>query len=429
MIMADIDRLESAVRAIVARNRSDPFKLFVFGKTGAGKSSLINTLLNSQVAREGAGLRSQTKQVEAYTGNSSLEMLQTTVNDVPVVLWDSPGLNDPYISGDETLRTIKDNCQDADLFVYNIQITQSRMGQDDFDSVAELTNALGKGIWKRALFALTFANQLKTRSSSRESDDAKMLKERVSEWKEVLQDAVERAGLSRDQAAEIPIVPTSYRQIPLPGVPDWNNDFWIKGLSRTKHWSKFIAMLQITSGNWIQDQKRIEILADEFERRSVEVGRRLAQLGDQLDEECAAELREALSKADEEFQALVTGKNPLMITQMVVRVLFAHIRQQFIPLQKSLEQILLTHSQSSNISGSGYCVAFSYLPETTEFNPHLKLIHYTLLAQSYMLLCVESYIHWEIVTNPFLELHACNAIHADRSVHSIITYSCLDSIQ
>ena len=74
-------------------------------------------------------------------------------------------------------------------------------------------------------------------------------------------------------------------------------------------------------------------------------------------------------------------------------------------------------------------VLHSLISQKQEFNPHLKLIHYTLLAQSYMLLCVESYIHWEIVINPFLELHACNAIHADRSVHSIITYSCLDSIQ
>ena len=103
-------------------------------------------------------------------------MLQTTVNDVPV---DSPGLNDPYTNGEKTLKTIKDNCQDVDLFVYCIQITQSRMGQDEFDSIAELTNTLGKGIWKRALFTLTFANQLRPGQNS--SGRVKFLQERVSE--------------------------------------------------------------------------------------------------------------------------------------------------------------------------------------------------------------------------------------------------------
>ena len=311
--MADT-RLESAVRAIVARNRREPFRLFIFGKTGAGKSSLINTLLNREVAKEGDSLRSQTKQVEAY--DSSLKMLHTTVNDVPVVLWDSPGLNDPYTNGEETLKMIKDNCQDVDLFVYCIQITQSRMGQDDFDSIAELTNSLGKGVWKRALFALTFANQLRSRQTS--SDDAKMLKERVSEWKEALQDAVERAGLSRDYTAEIPVVPTSYRQNPLPGVPDWYNDFWIKGLSRTKHWSKFIAMLQITQENWIHEQDRIDSIA-------AEIGRRLYEIGEELDRN-----NEYLEE-DKEFLSVAAGKDPMTITRIITKVLLLYIRWRFMP--------------------------------------------------------------------------------------------------
>ena len=304
--MAD-DRLEDVVRAIVARNRREPFRLFVFGKIGAGKSSLVNTLLNvnREVAKEGGGLRSQTKKVEAYAGDTSLKMLQTTVNDVPVVLWDSPGLNDPYTNGEETLKTIKSNCQDVDLFVYCIQITQSRMGRDDFDSIAELTNMLGKGVWKQALFALTFANQLRPRKNS--SDRAKMLKDRVSEWKELLQDAVERAGLSRDDAAEIPVVPTSYRQTSLPGVANWYNDFWITGLSRTKDWSKFIAMLQITKKTWIQDQGADKVVAVEVKRR--------------VETDCSP----AYYEEDKKFQSLAAGRDPLTTTRIVTQTLRVHV--------------------------------------------------------------------------------------------------------
>ena len=301
--MAD-DKLKDTVRAIVAHNRRDPFRLFVFGKTGAGKSSLVNTLLNRKVAKEGEGLRSQTKKVETYTGDTSLKMLQTTVNDVTVVLWDSPGLNDPYTNGEERLKMIKSNCQDVDLFVYCIQITQNRMGQDDFDSVAELTNTLGKDIWKRALFALTFANQLRPRKHS--SDRAKMLKDRVSEWKELLQDAVERAGLSREDVAEIPVVPTSYQQTPLPGVANWYNDFWITGLSRTKDWSKFIAMLQIMKKTWIQDQGAVKVVAGEVKRR--------------VETDCSSAY---YYEEDKKFQSLAAGRDPLTTTRIVTQTLGA----------------------------------------------------------------------------------------------------------
>ena len=273
------DEIESAVRTIVDRNRIDPFRLFVFGKTGAGKSSLINTLLNRKVAEEGSNLRSQTALVEAHSGGPSLGLSHTTINNVPVMLWDSPGLKDPYTNEEETLKMIKDSCQDIDLFIYCIRITQTRMGKDEFYSIADLTNTLGEGIWRRAVFALTFANQLQSKHRS--------LNERVSEWKELLTDAVKRAGISDARAADIPVVPTSYQQEPLPDVPDWYNEFWSKGLSRTKHWSKLIAMLQITQENWIHEPDGAEFVAVEFTRRL-----QLAALGDEIDQYYMDEIRD-----------------------------------------------------------------------------------------------------------------------------------------
>ena len=267
------EEIRTTVREVSNRNRYDPFRIFIFGKTGAGKSSLINTLLHQKVAKEGESLRAQTSRVEPHThgvdwtdcGIERLEEFKTTINDVPVTLWDSPGLNDPYTNGEETLKEIKANCKGVDLFVYCIQITQPRAGQDEFDSIAKLTNALGKDIWKSALIALTFANEVKPAT-------AEVLTNRVSQWKMVLLDAFERAGIPKNDATKIPVIPASYRQKPLPGIEDWYGAFWIECVSRTMWFSKFIALLQLTQDSWIDDERRREELARRIAQRLIAIG-------------------------------------------------------------------------------------------------------------------------------------------------------------
>ena len=283
------EEIRTTIREASNRNRQDPFRIFVFGKTGAGKSSLINTLLHQEVAKEGESLRAQTLRVESHThgvdltdcGIERLEEYNTRINDVPVTLWDSPGLNDPYTDGEETLKEIKANCRGVDLFVYCIQITQSRAGQDEFDSIAELTNALGKDIWKSALIALTFANEIKPAT-------ADALTNRVSLWKDVLLDAFERAEIPKNDATKIPVVPASYREEPLPGIEDWYGAFWIECVSRTMWFSKFIALLQLTQDSWIDDERRRKELAKR-------VAQRLIAIGDAMDDDIQRKLREILN--------------------------------------------------------------------------------------------------------------------------------------
>ena len=220
--------VDSQIKEWVEESKS--LRIFVFGKTGIGKSSLINSLLDIDRAEEGASLYLQTKGVESFTEcrSTSLNTVQLTVNDVEVTIWDSPGLKYLYYDEKLTIEEIQKNCKDIDIFIYCTPFTQIRIMQDDFDSILVLSNSLGNEIWDKALIALTFANKVCLPPSSRDSLE-EYFRKRISGWGEVLRLAITKAGVKKENAEAVPIILASYRDILLPAgttEEDWLSTFW-----------------------------------------------------------------------------------------------------------------------------------------------------------------------------------------------------------
>ena len=211
---------------------SKSLRIFVFGKTGVGKSSLLNTLLGTERAEEGGSIFSQTKRVESYTerGGSqhALSSMQLMINDVEITIWDSPGLRDPYADDKLTVEEIKTNCKNIDLFIYCTSLKQIRIRRDDVHSILALSNGLGNHIWEKTLIALTFANSLQ--------HTEQQFDRHVSDWKELLRHFIIKAGIKKEVAEGIPIVPASYRDIPIPGsrMKDWFSVFWNECVKRIR---------------------------------------------------------------------------------------------------------------------------------------------------------------------------------------------------
>lgn len=273
-------------------DQSKTLRIFVFGKLGAGKSTLINSLLNKEVAKVGSGLGAVTLKVEHFSGVvdtiTSVPELRITIHNIDVTLWDTPGLQDPQVNREDILRDISTNISgNVDLYVYCHQMTRTRAETGDFEAIADLTNALGVNFWKRSFFALTFANDVTLPLSCTDQTLEQYFVHRVEDWKNVLHSAVLHAGVEKTDVEHIPVIPTSYYSTPLPiSQPEgrWFTRFWSTCLERMRFMS-IPALLTVNQEEWIEHEAS-DVIATRI------ITQRLMVLGDELQQQLEASLYE-----------------------------------------------------------------------------------------------------------------------------------------
>ncbi|XP_011409253.1 PREDICTED: uncharacterized protein LOC105316141, partial [Amphimedon queenslandica] len=122
-----------AERAIISSLGADEdLRVLVTGKTGQGKSTLINGLLGAKVAKEGAGADRCTTEVEVF---------KKKINGVPVVVFDSPGLQDNTSNEEEYITKMRETCQKLSLGLYCTKMINTRLTDDDKKAMKKLTEA------------------------------------------------------------------------------------------------------------------------------------------------------------------------------------------------------------------------------------------------------------------------------------------------
>ena len=213
--------------AVLSKLRKDcpEFGVLIIGRTGVGKSTLINNLLGKEVASVGHTLRSETPIV--YPHESSVE-------GVPIVVYDTPGLGD--IKGEEEEAMHLEIIQSLlakgriHLILYCFQMNQTIMS-------SSLVGTLHKyhriGVdWERTVIALTFADALYASKSEQDSPNFKMshfFDERLAFLqRELRKELVERVGVQSGVAERLKICPTAL--LPkdlLPNGNPWYVPLWL----------------------------------------------------------------------------------------------------------------------------------------------------------------------------------------------------------
>ena len=206
-------------------------RILVTGQVGQGKSTLVNSLMGKEVAKEEAGPRSVTRNSESFT---------EYINGVQVTAIDTPGFNDSCISDkDTTLELAKEICEEpVDLILFCVRM-DGRM-ETDIDTIMQnMTLMLEQSIWRYAIFVLTFANKV----------DPATFVETQAEWDMVLHEYVRtKGGVQADIAQRIPVVVAGNEEENLPGCESWLAQFWVTAHDRiTKN-----ACLPLTGKlNWL----------------------------------------------------------------------------------------------------------------------------------------------------------------------------------
>ena len=209
---------------------SNEVKIFITGRTGVGKSTLVNGLVGEQMAKEGDGLDPETSEVKAWVSE---------YRSINVTVWDSPGLQDGTNMESRYLDDMRTKCSDMDLSIYCVSFKETRFfkGCADIVAMTKLTNVFGEKMWKNAMFVLTFANlaeDLDSRILEADDDDEKvrLFREKLHLWRETLTNAlIDDVGVDKAIAERIHVVPAGHASIPeLIDRPQWLSPIWFTAL-------------------------------------------------------------------------------------------------------------------------------------------------------------------------------------------------------
>ena len=136
----------------IASKLQKKLNILITGKTGVGKSRLVNALVGKYVAKEGDDKQSCTAVETPYVAD---------IEGIEVVIWDSRGLQDGTDNDEDYLNSLKDiNLESGgfDIVIYCHKMDDTRFRRDDKDAIRMLTSSFGKDLWKKTVVALTFAN-------------------------------------------------------------------------------------------------------------------------------------------------------------------------------------------------------------------------------------------------------------------------------
>ena len=175
-----------------------------------GKSSLINSLVGSNVCKVNDPGCS-----DGNLGPGTPHTSQTVVkcaDGVKVILYDTPGLLDGIWDDEKHLSEMCDECKDADLILYCMEMTGSRFAEADIQTIEHFTKKFGIRTWERCVLVMTKSNMVRVKQEEKnaEKDYHKRLYEQLLKC---FRDKLIEQGVLRENAYAVPAVAAGHYDV------------------------------------------------------------------------------------------------------------------------------------------------------------------------------------------------------------------------
>ena len=217
--LSDVEVLKHHFGEFCRQKKEAKFSLLITGKTGVGKSCLVNALLGREVAKEG-----HNKDGSTYEGTS----FRVAIEGVNIRVWECPGLDYGTGNGEKYLAEIgRKITEKLDLVIFCLRMDNARFHREDMDTFKLLTKMFGTNMCTNAVIALTFAD--KVEHPARGDREAYFLED-LAHWRAAMRAFLSNElKLNPELVQSLPLVPTGYyRQASvLPSGANWLPKFWI----------------------------------------------------------------------------------------------------------------------------------------------------------------------------------------------------------